>query len=313
MPSLMRLHYLIRKNPLVRVAIYSLPNLYYAARFALGIDKIAPHPEADLVPRGRLAFCLRFRDEARFLAEWLDYYVAAGVDHFYLYNNFSKDDFQSVLAPYIAGGKVTLIDWPRAPASPDAENDCIRRTIGRFDWVGFFDADEFAVIADGRAIPDFLADYPDACGLALHNFHFGSNGHKNRPQGWVIDAYTRRDANANIHFKMLVRPDKVTRNRNSHNFYYRGGRWAVNEEGRPVCGSLDDRPSTKRAWLNHYLYKSLEDYLEKASRGSTLDRSGMNWPGRAIELAQAAMSSANDVTDTTARAYYDMRRRAAAA
>lgn len=51
--------------------------------------------------------CLRFRDEARFLEEWIEYYLAAGVDHFLLYNNFSIDNYQQVLRPYQDRGRVT--------------------------------------------------------------------------------------------------------------------------------------------------------------------------------------------------------------
>ena len=43
---------------------------------------------------------------------------------------------------------------------------------------------------------------------------------------------------------------------------------------------MNEPPTVQHAWINHYLYKSLEDYLEKALRRSTLDKSGMNEPGR---------------------------------
>ncbi|MBQ3442569.1 MAG: glycosyltransferase family 92 protein [Selenomonadaceae bacterium] len=48
-----------------------------------------------------LAVVAIFKDEARYLREWLDYHLAAGVEHFYLYNNDSSDDYATVLAPYV--------------------------------------------------------------------------------------------------------------------------------------------------------------------------------------------------------------------
>ena len=54
----------------------------------------------------RVALCLIFKNEAPFLKEWLDYHLALGVDHFYLYNNNSDDDFREVLRPYATGGEL---------------------------------------------------------------------------------------------------------------------------------------------------------------------------------------------------------------
>lgn len=221
--GLSRLRWHIRKQPWIAATAYMLPNLWYTLVHLQGPMGEAPTNRAR---RGRLTLCLRFRDEARFLAEWLEYYLAAGVEHFFLYNNYSTDDYQTALEPYQTRGQVTLIDWPRKPASPAAEHDCIARTRGRFEWVGFVDVDEFVVVCGGRSIPEFLADFGDASAVALHWYFYGSNGHEQRPEEWVIRAYTRRAAEPNAHFKVFVRPEQVTRNRNSHNFYHRHARCA---------------------------------------------------------------------------------------
>ena len=50
-----------------------------------------------------------FRDETRYLAEWLEFHLCQGVEHFFLYNHHSSsDDHEAVLAPYVAAGLVTL-------------------------------------------------------------------------------------------------------------------------------------------------------------------------------------------------------------
>lgn len=302
--GLARLRWHIRKQPLVAAAVYMLPNIFHAL-----VHQREPKVASADSSRGKVALCLRFRDEARFLGEWLDYYLAAGVEHFYLYNNFSADGYQAVLQPYQARQQVTLIDWPRKPASPEAENDCIVRSRGSFEWVGFIDADEFVVVRDGRSIPEFLSGFADAPGVALHWYYYGSNGHERRPSQWVIRAYTRRAAEPNHHFKVFVRPEQVTCNRNSHNFYYRLARCAVREDGGGVYGSMARPARAAEAWINHYFCKSREDYLEKAARPSTLDHSGIKDPSRQNARAQAATAAANEVVDTCAIDYFEARRR----
>ncbi len=60
----------------------------------------------------RKAVCAIFKNESVFLKEWLEYHLLIGVEHFYLYNNFSEDNYQDILAPYIEKGQVTLTEWP---------------------------------------------------------------------------------------------------------------------------------------------------------------------------------------------------------
>lgn len=288
----------IRLSPLVSKSLYMAQNIRAASRGRLVSAKAA----AGTKPQG-VAVCLRFRDEARYLDEWITYYLAAGVRHLYLYNNLSVDDYKSVLARHIEAKTVTLIEWPHKPASPAAEEDCILRTIGRYEWVGFLDADEFVVVKDGRSIPDYLKDFPDAPGVALHWYYFGSNGHRTRPSTGVIEAYVRRQSEPNRHVKCFVRPERVAQNRNSHCWFFRGARWAVDENGKPVLGSVST-PTAARAWINHYYCKSLEDFQEKAQRTSTLDVAGIKYPTRKINNAETAIQASNDVEDRAAIEYF---------
>jgi hypothetical protein len=299
--NLFRLREAIRLSPVVSTSLYMSQNIRAALRGRLRTVKAPMNAR----PNG-IAVCLRFRDEARYLDEWITYHQAAGVAHFFLYNNFSVDDYASVLARHIDAGNVTLIDWPHTPASPAAEEDCIRRAIGRYEWVGFLDADEFVVIKDGRSIPQYLADFADAPGVALHWYYYGSNGHRTRPTVGVIHGYTRRQSGPNRHVKCFVRPERVTQNRNSHSWFFRAALWAVNEKRKAVMGSIG-APTAQHAWINHYYCKSLEDFQEKARRKSTLDIAGIKYPTRKVESAEAAMKASNDVEDRSAIDYLQTR------
>ena len=60
----------------------------------------------------KISVCGIFKDEGPFLKEWIEFNKMVGVEHFYLYNNNSSDNFLNVLAPYIESGLVTYIDFP---------------------------------------------------------------------------------------------------------------------------------------------------------------------------------------------------------
>ncbi|MGB9028508.1 MAG: glycosyltransferase family 92 protein [Acidobacteriaceae bacterium] len=293
----------LRFNPAVNAAIYLTQSL---VRSNFGrLVKDVRRADRRMAGAG-VALCMRFRDEARYLAEWIEYYLAAGVDHFFLYNNFSTDDYASVLQPWIETGQVTLIDWPKVPASPGAEEDCIRRSLGRFRWVGVLDADEFVVLRDGSSIGEFLDRFPHAPGVALHWRFFGSSMHRIRPAAPVILAYQHRSPAPNAHVKTFVRPERTAQSRNPHSWFYYPIGTAVDEHSHPVYGSLG-APTADLAWINHYFCKSEEDYLEKTSRKPTSDQVTMRFQHRRPERVAQEFPKNNEVLDTCAVDYYRAR------
>lgn len=117
----------------------------------------------------KLAISAMFRNEAPWLKEWLVYHHhVLGVDHFYLYNNESTDNYEEILAPFVEKGIVEVIDWKSIPAHYRDDyklpsdppqvgyqlgslNECLRkRALGKAEWVAVMDLDEFIVPAQGK-------------------------------------------------------------------------------------------------------------------------------------------------------------------
>ena len=299
----------VRLNPNVSKTIYFIQSLKHS-NFGHFRKQVALRARESRDAAG-VALCCRIRDEAPFLREFVEYYLAAGVNHFFFYEKLSQDNYREILAPYVVAGLVTLFDnWPKIPVSPSAEEDCILRSIGRFEWIGFIDADEFVVMRDNQSIGEFLSHFNDRPAVALHWQMYGSNGHKLRPNAAVIAAYTRRQAIPDFHVKCFVRPESVSRYRNPHSWYYRGMRLAVTEIGRRIAGSISIPASAERAWINHYHHKSDQDYFEKASRKCVQDIVTMTFPNRTAERRTEGELSSNAVEDDCAVRYYIERCRA---
>ena len=144
-----------------------------------------------------LAVVAIFKDEGRYLKEWLDYHLLAGVEHFYLYNNDSTDNYEEVLAPYIEKNLVTLTDFPGKMMQYPAYNDAINKY--RFDcrYMAFIDIDEFIFPKSNRSIvevvDEILSGIPNAAGLAINWQMFGSNGQETADYSrGVLERFTRR-------------------------------------------------------------------------------------------------------------------------
>jgi hypothetical protein len=209
-----------------------------------------------------LAVCAIFREEAPFLDEWISFHLGVGVTHFYLYNNFSTDDFERVLAPWIEEGAVTLINWPVAVGQISAYRDCIKRARNHCRWIAFIDIDEFLfspVMDDVRVILRAHADLP---GLEVWQAFFGSGGHVSRPAMPVTEAYVKRAPLSRTTVKSIVNPRLVYKV-GVHQFKYWYGE-ALDCSRRPVRHNTEPVLDTLR--INHYWSRSLEDLRTKIAR-----------------------------------------------
>ena len=174
-----------------------------------------PYETADRSPtrtKHELAVCAIYRDEADYLAEWVEFHRLVGAERFFLYNNFSEDHHREVLAPYVEEGLVTVRDWPVLDGRVGqiaAYDDYLR--WHRYDsrWIAFIDLDEFLFSPGRSSLPDVLADFEEwprrraALGVVRHlgarDAPAGARDRELRPQ----DRPRRR---VNINMKTVADP-----------------------------------------------------------------------------------------------------------
>jgi hypothetical protein len=217
-------------------------------------------------PEYYLAACAIYRDEAPYLAEWVEFHRMVGFEQLYLYNNLSSDDHLEVLEPYIEEGLVVLQDWPHFPAQIEAYDHCLATHGEHARWIGFFDIDEFVFSPTLRAVPQVLAEYEQWPGVCVNLPRFGTSGHRTKPEGLLIETYvTRLEAPASKTVTSIVDPAAVDHCRNAHMFGY-NRRTAVTENGYPVHSTVTKSASFERLRANHYYSKSEEELRAKHQR-----------------------------------------------
>lgn len=237
-------------------------------------------------PDHYLAACAIYRDEARYLAEWLEFHRLVGFERFFLYDNLSSDDHLEVLEAYIADGLVVVHEWPEVPGQMPAYDHCLATYGGQARWIGFFDIDEFVFSPTQRPVSEVLRDYEQWPGVCVNLPRFGTSGHRTRPDGLVIENYlVRLQTPAELTVKSIVDPAAVERALNAHQFAYLR-RTGVDENGFPVHGTLTKSASYERLRANHYYSKSEEELRAKHTR-LTADYSAARRPApQESELAR---------------------------
>src|SRR6187431_2863710 len=98
----------IFKNSIINNIIYFFKSLLVS--FLIFTNRLFNRDDKDY--KYTVSLCGIFKNEAKFLDEWIQFHLVVGIDHFYLYNNNSDDNYYEILKPYIEKGFVDLIDWP---------------------------------------------------------------------------------------------------------------------------------------------------------------------------------------------------------
>lgn len=225
------------------------------------------------------------KDESAYLAEWLEYYSLLGVDKIYIYDNESSDSLMEILKPYIDSGFVEYLYWPGERQQLPAYQHCI--DTHKFDtkWLAVVDLDEFILpIRDGN-IADYLKKLPKSVGqVATPWLYFGSNGHVDKPDGLVIQNYTK-SATKVWNRKSIINPRLIF-----SAFVHVGD-----------CATKTIYPKINQIRTNHYYCKSWAEYQRRKSRGDVLR--GMDFAAQTFHKDDFQKFDFNDVDDTAILKY----------
>ena len=229
----------------------------------------------------KISICAIFRDEATILKEWIEYHRIVGVSHFYLYNNFSEDNYLEILKPYIDDDIITLIDWPYKQAQMAAYQDCVDRFKNETKWIGFIDLDEFVVPNKHYDnIYSFLKQFDSKRPIVIMYWrYFGSSGKIERDRTkLIIEDFTScwyKYANIGKFFYNTDYDYNPSEKFTTGYMHYRWGAYRgknlppVNVFDKCVLRNVHIVPNDEMPiQINHYLLKSYNEYMEKkAKRG----------------------------------------------
>jgi hypothetical protein len=158
--------------------------------FASALFAEDPSLNVEKPKKFNLAICAIFKNEAHYLKEWIEYHRFVGVDHFYLYNTGSTDQFLNVLSPYVKEGVVTLIHWPDhlqnssddttflwsfSTQIPAYENAVRIKSLNESQWLVLLDVDEFLVLPKDTNLSTVLERYKKFPGVKINSNSFDAS------------------------------------------------------------------------------------------------------------------------------------------
>ena len=243
-----------------------------------------------------VALCAIGKNENNYIKEFINYYKDLGIKKIFIYDNneINSEKFEDVIQNEINSGFVKLINMRgKRIAQIDSYEDCLSRNRYKYDFLLFFDIDEFLYIQDNHTLNSFLSHprYKNCQTIKINWLCYGDNEILYYEKGDLQKRFTKKsNAKAcNIQTKSII---KIKYNNKIS--WGEGGAHKPGNNVKKACDSLGnpihfsiwqiDPPLYKYVYLKHYLTKSTEEYARKMIRGDNayLRNNGSEFYQRAL-------------------------------
>jgi hypothetical protein len=220
------------------------------------------------------------RNEDKYIAEWLEYHLSLGFDTIIVADN----DDELVLSKF-ATDRVIIEDYTGVSGvQPKAYSNLFNKYRRKYDWIAFFDIDEFLVIEDdGRDVKTWLDSYPKEVDVVRLNCkHFTDNEELDVIDG-NYEVFNRFKTPVSVpdhdrFVKSFIRTSiKLPMPYIYGHGIYNDSLYAVDALGNrcPNDRQKIDRIVHKVAWVHHYRTKTIGEYMrQKYARGGANNNPG---------------------------------------
>ncbi len=219
-------------------------------------------------PRHFLGLCAIAKDEDTILREWVAWHLLIGFEKILIYDNDSATPACDILEDFLNAGLVETHTIKGPQRQLTAYMHCLREYGNDFRHLAFFDLDEFLFLRHEADVRPLVADFAEHGALALNMAYFSSDGHISRPRDLVTSSFCEIH-NLIPSTKWILRPELIDLALSPHHFTFTSPASVVNTRGEPAVGGFAP-PAEERARLNHYVWRSQQDYEERLQRGDAV-------------------------------------------
>ena len=234
--------------------------------------------------KSKICLCTIGKKENLYIKEFVEHYKKLGYDKIFLYDNndIEGERFKDALSEYIMDNFVIIIDYigykgKSGGTQFEAYYDCYQKNSEKYDWLSFYDIDEFLEIVNHKTIKEFLSEkkFEKCQNIKINWMLYTDNGLIYYDGRKVQERFTEPLLNnsASIHIKSTVRGHmKInywTNRSNPHSSNINvtsctsTGKIMKNYESPYICP-----PNYEFAYLKHYKTKTIEEFIDKVKRGT---------------------------------------------
>ena len=214
----------------------------------------------------RVALCAIGRMENLYAREFVEHHLAMGFDCIIIADNNhdGEEDFHSVLGDFVAKEQVKILDYRNIEnAQRLAYNETYQRFLYEYDWLAFFDFDEFLCLEDGlTSVKQLIARHEEKADCVMVPWMMMSDAglvrYDSRP---MMERFTERSTDV-AQGKCIVRGGlfNIEFTRSVHVPYIPTLR-CVTPTGEPTVQKRHQPNDFTVAYLKHFSTKTIEEWL----------------------------------------------------
>lgn len=270
--------------------------------------------------RHKICLVATARNEGLYLVDWVAYHKSIGFEQIYIYSNDNDDGSDDVLRLLAAAGEIVwfrndLEVGRKAQTKAYGHAFSMLPDILEYEWTAVLDIDEYLVIraSEFASLRDYLHFHERNGSDVIHltwkiMSSCGQDGYDRIP---LIDRFHRRLPYDDPHTKCIFRT-KLCMHSQPHMpvLIDQEGARHVDAKGEPFVSlenkSLSARPITDPACVNHYFYKSRDEFMSKFSRNRgdyplVKGQEILDMPADFEENFRRQFASTDSITDDDAR------------
>jgi hypothetical protein len=219
----------------------------------------------------KVCLCTVGKEENLYVREYVTHYKNYNLDKIFIYDNneINGEKFDEVIGDYISSGFVEIVDVRGKIAYQiKAFQECMKKNINKFDWILFYDMDEYIYLKRPKNIKYYLGrDVFHNCEAIQLNLFFHTDNNKlyyeNKP---LAERFKERKSTNYGVLKSILKGNVETNIYCPHELN-RGlrscdGFGNFNKDYKPVL-ILTKKPDFKYYYIDHYSYKSVEEFAKK--------------------------------------------------
>ena len=229
--------------------------------------------------RIQICLCTLGKEENKYVREFINHYIKYGVDKIFIYDNndINGESFDIVIDDYIQNKSVEVLNYRGInKVQLKTMNHCYKNNFLKYDWIIFYDMDEFIYLKNVFNLKKFLNkpifNYCDY--IRLNNIYHSDNNNLYYINKTLSERFPEIILNMKKYpIKTILKGNitgiKIT---NVHFLSQNKKIKACNGFGNLVkkINLYADKVDNKNNYINHYCFKSTEEFISKIKRGSAV-------------------------------------------